>query len=348
MSEIQSSEDAEAPAPEALHLTPEVTKQTSLSQARVFEIIDVAQEIVVCGHVNPDGDAVGSNLALSAFLRERGHTVTSLLAQYPTAPNLYAFMPGYEFVPAAEYAGTPDLFIAVDTSTKVRLGKAAEIFDRAKNTLVIDHHPDYEGYSPNYFGDARAAATGLLIWDLLSATETPITRDIAEYCYVAIMTDTGRFSFQNTSSEAFEAAGEMIAAGVNPAEMSKNVYESRSLSSLMLDARLVSRIRFSGDGRIVYSWVNAADLSELKVTRDETEGLPTLLRSIRDVEVAILLREEEDGTRVNLRAKGSCDVGAVARAFGGGGHRAAAGITLALPLPEAIEVILSATEKTLG
>ncbi|MDR1713756.1 MAG: DHH family phosphoesterase [Coriobacteriales bacterium] len=316
-----------------------------LTIQQALALLEGHQEVAICGHTNPDGDALGSNLALAAWLRARGAKVTSLLAKLPKGPNLYSFLPGYDFVPASEYTGTPDLFVVVDTSTKERIGDGAAVFDRAGQTLVIDHHPDFDGFSPNYFGEPDSPATGLLVWRLLKASGQPITQRMAEYCYVALMTDTGRFSFQNTTQEAFTAAGEMVALGVDSAMMSREVYENRSYSAMLLDSRLVERMRFAGNGAIVYSWVSEADLEELNLSRDETEGLPTLLRSVRSVAMAVLFREEENGVRVNLRAKYGCDVGALAREFGGGGHRAAAGISLEMPLEQAINTIIPRAEQ---
>jgi phosphoesterase RecJ-like protein len=291
--------------------------------------------VAICGHMNPDGDSLGSALALTTLLRAKGHTVTKLLAKGTAAPELYGFFQDYDFVPAADYAASPDLFIAVDLPNRDRLGDARAVFDRAADTLVIDHHPDYTGFARHYLGDVCASATGLIIWHLIVASGISLTPEIARYCYVALMTDTGRFSFQNTTEDAFTAAGEMIAAGVDPADASMRVYDSKSLASLQLDARLISRIDYAANGRVVYSWITEDDFHELGVSRDETEGLPTILRSVKDTEVAILLREEGGRIRVNLRAKAACDVGEFARRFDGGGHKAAAGFTLNVSLDEA-------------
>jgi phosphoesterase RecJ-like protein len=298
------------------------------------------REVAICGHVNPDGDSLGSALALTAFLRTRGHRVTKLLARGDAAPELYGFLADYHFTPAAAYEATPDLFIAVDLPNRERFGDAGPAFDRARDTLVIDHHPDYSGFGRHYLGDTGASATGLIIWRLLVASGVPITREMAESCYVALVTDTGRFSFQNTTAETLAAASEMVNVGVDPAGLCTRIYDSKPLASLKLDARLISRIARAVGGRVVYSWVTEDDFRELGVQREDTEGLPTILRSVKGSEVAILLREEGGHIRVNLRAKGSCDVGEFARRFDGGGHKAAAGFTLDIALEEAKALIL--------
>jgi phosphoesterase RecJ-like protein len=312
----------------------------SLDIAQTLDLLQGPGEAVVCGHVNPDGDALGSNLALAALLRLRGYHVTSLLAQAAPAPEIYGFLEDYEFIPAAEYTGIPDLFVAVDSPNAERLGDAQAVLARSKHSLCIDHHPDYNGFAEAYLGDAKAAATGVIVWRLFAASGAAICKTVAEYAYVALVTDTGRFAFQNTNAEAFTAASEMISAGVEPSWINLMVYDQKPLAALELDARLISRIRFADNGRVVYSWVEEKDFAELGLKRDESEGLPTILRSIKGPEIAILLRQEGQDTRVNMRAKGNCDVGEIARKFGGGGHKAAAGFTVEKPLDETLEKLL--------
>ncbi|HBT95076.1 MAG TPA: recombinase RecJ [Coriobacteriia bacterium] len=316
----------------------------SLSVEQTLALLEEPREVVLCGHLNPDGDALGSILALAALLETMGHTVTKLLPKGDKAPGLYDFFDGYEggykFTAAGAYGKTPDLFIVVDAPNKDRLGEAVEVFDRAGDTLVIDHHPDYTGFANHYLGDVGAPATGLLVWKLIRACKATITPVMAMGCYVSLMTDTGHFAFQNTTADAFIAAGEMVAAGVSPSLANTLVYDTRSIGSLELDSRLISRLAFAGGGKVVYSWVTLADFEELGISRDETEGLPTILRSVKGVEIAILLREEKSKIRVNLRAKGDYDVGAFAHRFGGGGHKAAAGFTTYGTLKEAEAMIL--------
>ncbi|MDR2109069.1 MAG: DHH family phosphoesterase [Coriobacteriales bacterium] len=305
-------------------------------EAVLAELVGV-RSAAICGHVNPDGDCLGSNLALAELLRALGIQTSSLLAQPSPPPDLYAFLEGYEFIAAADYTQTPDLFIIVDAPSLERIGDAAAIFKRARRTLVIDHHPEYAGVADLYFGDVYAPATASLVWQLIEASGIQPNRRMAEYCYVAIMTDTGRFSFQNTDAEAFEQAARMVHLGARPTWLSQRVYENKPIGAVRLESRLVERIHFACAGAVVYSWINEQDFSDFSVSRDDTEGLPTILRSLAGVEVAALLREETGSVRVNLRSRAGLDVGAFARAHGGGGHEAAAGLTLQMTLAEALE-----------
>jgi len=312
----------------------------AITRSEVLELFKEADEIVICGHVNPDGDALGSGLALASLLRATGHTVTCLLAQDTPPPELYAFLEDYRFVAASEYTGQPDLFIAVDSPALSRLGCAEQVFKRAAKTLVIDHHPDYEGYGNYYHGSVSSAATGLLVWDILRESSITITRQAAECCYVALMTDTGRFAFQNTKAEVFRAAAQMVEVGVSPSRISSLVYQNKSISTVILESRLIERMRFSQNGQIAYSWITEDDFAELGLSRDDTEGLPDILRAIKGVEIAVLLRAEGNGVRVNMRAKNECDVGSIARRLGGGGHAAAAGFSLDSSIEEVLDKIL--------
>lgn len=315
-------------------------KESSLTHAEVLGLFTDVKTVAICGHVNPDGDALGSCLALAYLLRQTGHTVTCLLAQDSPPPQLYAFLEDYEFVPASGYTDSPDLFIAVDSPALSRLGCAETAFKRAAVTLVIDHHPDYEGYGDYYHGSASSSATGLLVWDLIRESKIEVSRYCAECCYVALMTDTGRFAFQNTHTEAFRAAAEMIEAGVSPSYISSQVYQNKSIPTVVLESRLIERMKFSENGQVAYSWITEHDFDELGLNRDDTEGLPDILRAIKGVEIAVLLRVEGDSVRVNLRAKNECDVGSIARRMGGGGHAAAAGFTLECGIDEVLDKIL--------
>jgi phosphoesterase RecJ-like protein len=260
-----------------------------------------------------------------------------LLAQDHPAPKLYDFLENYNFVRAIDYDENPDLFVVVDAPNLARIGDGRAVFKRAGKTVIIDHHPDYEGEADVYYGDVRAPATGSLIWKLLAASGIKLNKQIAEYCYVAIMTDTGRFSFQNTDAEAFEQAAEMIRLGAKPTYLSQKVYENKQIGSVRLESKMIERMSFCCGGAVVYSWISEDDFREYGVSRDDTEGLPTILRSLAGVEVAALLRDEGGVVRVNLRSRDGHDVGEFARMHGGGGHKAAAGLTLETTLAEAIE-----------
>lgn len=290
-----------------------------------------APSVAVCAHVNPDGDAIGSVLALTLALRELGVSAIPLLADSASAPATYRFLPGSGLFVSAEEVEVPALFVALDTPNLDRLGSAAPLFSKAPTTVVLDHHIDNSGFGTVNVTDPSAAATGLMVWRLLSPLGLAPTPDVALCCWTALITDTGRFAFGNTDPDALREGAAMLEAGVDPAEAHRMLYESRSRASLALEALVISRIEVTNGGRVAYAWITEEDYAETGATVDETEHLIDSVRAVGGVDVALLLRINADQVRVNLRAKTGFDVSAVARERGGGGHIAAAGFTASGP-----------------
>jgi len=294
-----------------------------------------ATSVVVCAHVRPDGDAIGSTLALTLALRDAGIPAIPTLADDRPPLSTYEWLPGFGLYTRAADLEVPAVFVALDTPIPDRLGVAQELALGAGSLIVVDHHPDATPYGAVNVLDPTAAATGQLVWQLLEALEIRPTPEIAQCCYTALVTDTGRFQYQNTTAEVFRAAADMLDAGVDPAEVSRLVYQNRSAASLALEARVMSRLTVTNGGAVGYTWVNDADFEETGALPEEAEHLPDTVRVLAGIEVAVLMRERGDEVRVNLRAKTTFDVAAVAHRFGGGGHKAAAGLTWEHPGIEA-------------
>jgi bifunctional oligoribonuclease and PAP phosphatase NrnA len=292
---------------------------------RVAVELRKASSVVVCAHVKPDGDAIGSVLGLTLALREAGIPAVPTLADAGPAPASYEFLPGFGlFVPAADLE-PPQVFVALDTPGPDRLGTAAALAGKAKTLIVIDHHPDNAGFGTVNLTDPAAAATGLMVWRLLRALEHRPSPEVALCCWVALVTDTGRFAYSNTSPDALRDAAAMLEAGADAAEAHHMLYESRTAAAMALEARVLSRLTLANHGRVAYAWVEDADYPETGAHPWETEHLVDAVRALEGIDVALLLRVHPDGVRVNLRAKTGYDVSAVARRWGGGGHVAAAG-----------------------
>lgn len=320
--------------------------------AAIAKLIDEATTICVCAHTNPDGDALGSGLALSQLIEQNweGKQVTNILADdNGVVPRLYRFLPGSDsFVHACDYQGDPDLFLVVDLSATSRLHDANTLMERAKHVAIMDHHP-----SETPFGDVAlvrpdAAAAGVIIAEFALYLGAEITADIANCLFCAIVTDTGRFQYQNADSEAFECASMLVDAGASPTLVSLNVYQSFRLQYLHLESIVMGRIVTFAEGRIAYSYSTYSDLDRTGAKPDECDGLIDVVRSVEGSEVALFLKELSDGSiRGNLRSKGEHDISGVARALGGGGHKAAAGFTstqgidatLATVLPMLIDIL---------
>lgn len=310
--------------------------------ARAAAVLAGARSVVVGSHVDPDGDAIGSTLALAAALDLAGVPVTVVSAHGRGCPVTYAFLPGAErYVPAA--AVPPhDVFVALDSPVLARLGDAAALAAAADRLVAIDHHPDATIEATVRVFDSTAAATGLLVWRLLPHLGVKPTRGIALCAYTALLSDTGRFSYANTTPDALRAAAEMVEAGVDPHAVYAAIYENRSAAAHALIARTLERVTLANAGRVAYSWIEATDFVETGALPEESENLIDQLRPLAGIDVAFLAKSGDGVVRVSLRAKGAADVGAVAHVFGGGGHRAAAGFTYEGTLPALLEVLLPA------
>lgn len=304
------------------------------------EAIRNAQRIVVAGHENPDGDALGCTLALTHALRGMGKEVTPLSSD--GVPEIYTWLPGAdELRETAE--GPFDLAILVDAAAPGRMGAAGAAAASARDVLVIDHHEGNGAFGRVRVVDPHAAATGEIVYSLLRTLRAPFNRAIADCLLCAIVTDTGSYRFLNVTAATFRVSAALMRYGACPAAISELVFETRSWASLKLLGRALDALQVTPDGRISWSVLTARDFAEIGATDEDTEGIVTHIRAVRGSEVGVLLRElPGNKVRVSLRSRRTADVSAVAERFGGGGHRAAAGCTLQMPLNDAIQAILDA------
>ena len=311
-------------------------------------------DYAIFGHVSPDGDCLGSQLALARALRCLGKRTAVILAQNQPIEAGLGFLPGLDAMVVAEnYRATPAVAIALDTPTAERLGPAASIFAQAPLSIVIDHHGADSAMATLSYTDADAPSTSVLIWQLLGELgRDRFTQDdlatMAQCIYTGLVTDTGRFAYQNATRDAFAEAAELVAAGADPAFVAREVYQSRTLASLRLEARAIARLELlAGDGAVL-SWIDGRDMEEVGAVRADAEPLIDTIRSLEGVRVACMLRDRGGQIRGSLRAKDDTDVAAIARELGGGGHKAAAGFTLNLALEEALATVRTLLTRALS
>ena len=323
------------------------TPQTNATLGDIARELLRRDDIVICGHVSPDGDCLGSQLALAHALRACGKRVSCVLAEEDASiDGGLAFLPGIDgLVPPSACEGPVGAFVGVDVPTVERIGDAARLHAAAAFTATIDHHAVPTTMAELVYVDPDAAATALLVWELvtgfLPALDEDVRAKVALCAYTGLATDTGRFQYQNTDAACLRAASEMVAAGADPARVAREVFQSRRLASVRLEARAIERMRFAADGQVVLSWVSRADFEELGAVKADAEPLINALRSVAGVRVACMLREQGEGIRGSLRAKDETDVSALARRYGGGGHVAAAGFTLHGDLQEQATAVLA-------
>jgi phosphoesterase RecJ-like protein len=302
--------------------------------------------LIAC-HENPEGDAIGSELALALALRRMGKTATVLNAD-PVPSNL-RFLPGADTIVFEDDGSAYPVSVIVDCGSPDRTGRVGEVLSRSPLQINIDHHKTNGSYGHLRLIDPSAAATGLLVHRLLASMGEPIGLDVALNIYVAVLTDTGSFHYSSATPEAFRVAGEMVALGIDPWKVSEQLFESQEADRVRLLGRVLDSLALSSSGRFASITTTLADLAEFRATRDFLEGFINYPRSIAGVEVAVSFREEGDAEwRVSFRSKGRVDVADVAARFGGGGHRNASGCSVRGELPEVRRRIFEALESALS
>lgn len=315
---------------------------------RAADLIDQAGSILITTHTKPDGDACGCVAALTEVLRMKGKTVRPLFLS--RIPSWYAFLFD-ERVPVLREDlqvsdligsfGQVDLIVLVDTDSYSQLTHFETYLKQTGvPILVIDHHVTSDKLGRVEIVDAKAAATGLVMYDFLMSTGWPFSERVAEALFVAIATDTGWFQFTNTDSRTFRRVAELIDLGVNPAVAYDKLYQNFSYSRFKLMLAMLNRLELYLDGRFAIQLILQEDLQRTGASYEDTENFINECHRIESVKVSALLVELKDGRiRCSLRSRGRVDVSEVAAKFGGGGHKNAAGTFLPGPISHARQLI---------
>jgi len=305
---------------------------------------------VIMSHVRPDGDAIGSQLALGFALMAMGKTV--YLVNEDGVPESLAFMAGSEKVttPPAEPLEV-EVAIALDTATKPRLGeKSLHAASKAKLWVNIDHHISNPAYGDLNIIDGTSPATGQILYQLIRVLEMPLPAETRDAIYVAVSTDTGSFQYGSSTAATYELGADLIRRGLDVGKINAETYDNHPFRRLELMRELLNTLEISADGKIASWELRDAVRLKLELQPDDSEGLIDLIRAVKGVLVAAFFEELEGGKiRVSMRSKDRgvnvCDVAAK---FGGGGHALAAGIRMAGPLEEAKPAVLAALGEAIG
>ncbi|MFO7915588.1 MAG: bifunctional oligoribonuclease/PAP phosphatase NrnA [Candidatus Krumholzibacteriales bacterium] len=315
---------------------------------RVKSLIRTGNNFLVVAHVDPDGDCVGSMLALAAFLRNLGKEVDFFIPG--DIPEKYSKIPGMERIltgDLVEPAGYDAIF-SVDVPT---LERAGNIFKpgEAGDIINIDHHPTNTRFGTVNLVRDGASSTAVLVYHLLSAYgDDAITKEIADCLYLGIIMDTGCFRFSNTDSESLEVASRLLARGARGSEIAREFYHMRSPSAVKLLGLVLNRLKFYGDGRIAVMELTSSMLDECGGRIEDTEGFIDFGTAIEGVELVAFLREMEPGkVRVSLRSLNRHDVSSLAEEYGGGGHTNAAGLMIDDDLQNAHRLITDSLQAML-
>lgn len=304
------------------------------------------ESFLVTTHESPDGDAVGSSLALAGYLKRLGKDVTVHFCD--PVPDLYTFLPLAESAAQTLPDRDFDVCIVLDVGEFRRAGKQVTDCRRIGKYINIDHHLTRDNFGEINYIDSTAAATGVLVYRIIKAAGDAIDYETALCLYTAIITDTGSFRYSNANPEAFAIAGELVATGINTWSIAEKLYESQPRQRLELLALALSTLTISERGDFASLTVTLDMYIKTGASAELTDGFVNYPRSIRGVEVSVFFREIDPGQfKVGFRSKGKVDVSSLAAAFGGGGHHNAAGCTIEGTLDDVRQKVFAYLEKAL-
>ena len=312
--------------------------------SQLNDSIKSAKNILITSHVNPDGDTLGSMCGLYSLIETNYKKKCDMLAvskiskMYEYVPNIKLVKQLGDYDKSREY----DFVLCVDVAALDRICDGQVLFNKAKETVNIDHHETNIGYANLNYIDGKASSTAEVIFKIAKELNWDVNLNAAKSLYVGILTDTGSFRFDNTNGKCHEYASEMIDIGVKPSEIYKQVYETMPKNMVMFQTYCINKAVFLNDDKIAYTTVYKKDMERFQAEEDFTEGLTEKLRAIISTEIAFVAKEMNNGwTKISMRSK-TKDVAEICKMFDGGGHRLAAGCTIKSNIDESIKKILGA------
>lgn len=314
---------------------------------QILEAIKKHDKFLITAHVNLEGDSLGSQLGMKAFLEALGKT--AIIVDNDAVPEHYKFLPGAEAVSnKLDEKLDFDAAIVVDCPTLKRIGKVRDLI-KGKFVINVDHHISNDKFGDVNWVDPNASSAGEMVYKLYKETGLKLSKETALVLYIAILTDTGSFNYDNTSSVTHEIAGELLGYGIDPASVSESVYERRSVADIKFLSRVLSTLKVNKTGEVAYLEVTNTMLKETGSELVKSEGFVNYARSIDGVKVAIIFKEDS-GNKVNVsfRSKGDVDVNRIASVFGGGGHVKASGCIVEGSLAEVERKVLGKVDEVLN
>ncbi len=313
----------------------------------IIHELEKAPGVTLFIHKSPDGDALGSALALSMALESQAKD--TFIYCWDEVPYFYRFLPQWERITKVRREGDVSFYpisVGIDSSD---LGRLPFLWKRPPGLVInIDHHPTNARWGDLNLVEPQASATGEIIFRLLERWGLPLTLDMATCLYTAIFTDTGGYRFANTTALSLLYGSRLVKMGVSPYHVATHVYESYSPGRMHLLGLTLSTLVLSCEGRLAWVVVTRAMMGETDTGPEDTEEFVNFPKSIKGVEVALLFRETDSGVKVSLRSKGRVDVAVIASSLGGGGHKAAAGCDLSCSTVEAVERVVPLVEGALA
>lgn len=322
--------------------------------SRFVEIVGSHQRFLLTTHVRPDGDALGSEMAMAAILASLGKDVRVCNA-FDVPPHLRFLDPGQQFQsldaerPSAQVADR-EVLMVLDTTAWAQLGAMAEVLKQSSAIkVVLDHHVSGDDLGAEMFKNVEAEATGRLVVDAADQLGVRLTPEIAQPAFVALATDTGWFRFASTTAQTLRLAARLVEAGARPDQLYRQLYETDRHARLQLIGRTLARSETEMGGRLIHTWIGQDDFKATGAMASDSEDIINMTLSVDGTEMAVILVEQPDGSfKVSFRSRCQVDCSAVAEQFGGGGHKKAAGASVPGPLESARRKVLDAVRATLA
>ena len=310
----------------------------------IIEEINNAESIVILTHENPDGDAIGSSLALYNGLKQIGKDADLIIPEFP---QTFEFLKNSEEVKKEGETEKYDLAIALDCGDIKRLDGFAKYFEDANVRISIDHHSANTMFADYNFVNPMAPACCQILVTVLEALGIEIDKEIGACLLTGIITDTGGFKYSGVTSETFEFAAELLNKGVNVSNIYKKVLQTLSKPSFELRRKAMNRLEFLEEGKIAFTYTTLKDEEETMAGSNSHDGIVEMGRDIEGVEISIFLREKEDGYKISLRSNEYVNVSDICLMFSGGGHIRAAGGSINLPFEQAKQKVIDECKKYL-
>lgn len=317
-----------------------------MSARTVKQAIKKFKRFLITSHINPEGDAIGSQVAMAYLLKKLGKQ--SVMLDDSPVPNLLRFMKGTEDISKEmPHDFNFQAVIILDSPDMARIGRVSEYIKKDSVIINIDHHISNVNFGKFNWVEPDFSSVGEMVYDLFKAFKVKIGLDEAISLYAAIMTDTGSFRYSNTSSKIHHIVAELIDIGVKPYEMHSRIYETSSIEDTNLLGESLQTMKLTEDGKVAWLWVTKDMLKKTKASLEGTEGIINFARSIDGVEIAVLFRETgtDERVKVSFRSKGKADVNKLAASFGGGGHPTASGCTVLGKLEDVEKKVLEKAKE---
>ncbi len=311
---------------------------------KIAALLNEAESVVILPHIQMDGDALGSSVALCTALRNAGKKAEVLIED--KIPRNIEFLNAGHCVYESSIEN-PSICLSLDSSDEGRLGKRAGFLKKGDTTIMVDHHKTARPFADYNLIDAKASSTGEIVMDIIKLMGAHIDSEIGLALYTALVTDTGRFMYSNTSKKTHMQAAELFDSGMDHNRVSLEVYQNKRMERMVLRNKILSTLEMLYGNKACIALMTEEMLEESNALMEETEGLVEELRNIEGIEIAAFLREEEGNTKATFRSKGKYDVARIAAGFGGGGHKNSAGCVVNKPIEEFKAEVIEAIGKEL-